>query len=57
MIGRSVLVIAHRLSTIKNANEVCVIENGTITEKGTHDTLIQNNSSYAKLVARQLFNP
>ena len=46
--GRTVLVIAHRLSTIKNADEIIVIEEGKIAERGTHETLLDLNGVYAK---------
>jgi ABC-type bacteriocin/lantibiotic exporter with double-glycine peptidase domain len=43
------IVIAHRLSTIKNADRIIVLENGEISEIGTHDDLIQNKGMYEKL--------
>ncbi|MBR2439908.1 MAG: ABC transporter ATP-binding protein [Lentisphaeria bacterium] len=46
--GRTVLVIAHRLSTIKNADEIIMIEDGKIAERGTHDSLVAQNGVYAK---------
>ena len=46
--GRTVLVIAHRLSTIRNADEIIVIEDGKIAERGTHDSLLKQNGVYAK---------
>ena len=46
--GRTVLVIAHRLSTIKNADEIIMIEEGKIAERGTHDSLLAQNGVYAK---------
>jgi len=55
MVGRTSFVIAHRLSTIKNANNIFVIENGEIIEKGNHDELIQLNGKYSNLVNLQGF--
>jgi ABC-type multidrug transport system fused ATPase/permease subunit len=55
MINRTVLVIAHRLSTVRNADLVIVIDQGTIVEQGTHDSLIaKEDGIYKKLVLRQL---
>lgn len=47
--GRTTLVVAHRLSTIRGADEIAVITDGSITEKGTHEELIKNNGTYKKL--------
>jgi len=46
---RTVLVIAHRLSTVKNADNIVVLEEGEIIEKGTHNALIQENGLYSYL--------
>jgi ATP-binding cassette subfamily B protein len=51
--GRTVLVIAHRLSTIRNADEIIVLTNRGIVEKGTHDELMSNNKLYTKLYKGQ----
>ncbi len=40
--GRTTITIAHRLSTIKNADRICVLQNGRVAEEGTHDSLLQN---------------
>ncbi|MFK8011669.1 MAG: lipid A export permease/ATP-binding protein MsbA [Marinicellaceae bacterium] len=49
MIGRTTLVIAHRLSTIEKADNVVVLNNGQISEEGSHQQLITQNGIYAKL--------
>lgn len=46
---RTTVAIAHRLSTIKNADEICVINEGEIVERGTHDELIARDGYYKKL--------
>ena len=51
--GRTTVVVAHRLSTIKNADEIAVIEDGVITEQGTHTQLLAKNGTYAKLYQQQ----
>lgn len=53
MKNRTSFVIAHRLSTIKNANRILVLNNGTITESGTHNELMALNATYKKLVDMQ----
>ena len=52
-VGRTVLVIAHRLSTIKNANEIVVLTDQGIKEKGNHDELIAKDGLYTKLYNAQ----
>ena len=55
MQGRTSFVIAHRLSTIKNADQILVLEDGKIIEKGTHsDLLEQENGLYHKLIQLQM---
>ncbi len=49
MANRTSIVIAHRLSTIQNADEIVVINEGQIVEKGTHDMLLKNKGHYYKL--------
>ena len=46
---RTSLVVAHRLSTIKNADEIIVLTNNGIAEKGSHDELINHGGVYSKL--------
>ena len=48
-VGRTTLVIAHRLSTVKNADEIIVIDEHGIRERGAHDALIAQNGVYATL--------
>ena len=51
--GRTTLVVAHRLSTIRNADEIAVVMDGQVTERGTHDELIALNGTYKNLYALQ----
>lgn len=52
--GKTVLVIAHRLSTVKNADQILVLDRGTIVERGTHDELTTARGMYYHLVKNQL---
>ena len=47
--GRTTIIVAHRLSTVKNADEIAVIEDGQVLEKGTHKQLIERNGVYKSL--------
>lgn len=49
MKSRTTIAIAHRLSTIKNADEICVLYEGEIVERGTHEQLIEKNGYYKRL--------
>lgn len=55
MKGRTTLVIAHRLSTIRNADLICVLHEGRIVERGTHDELLALGGYYSHLVDMQKF--
>lgn len=52
--GRTTIVVAHRLSTVKGADEIAVIEEGRVTEKGTHKELLDLGKTYAGLYNSQL---
>jgi len=49
IVGRTTIVIAHRLSTIKNADQILVVGNGGIVERGTHGELLEGQGRYAAL--------
>lgn len=47
--GRTSICIAHRLSTVLDADEILVLENGKISDRGSHDELLSKGGLYAKL--------
>lgn len=49
MKGRTTFIIAHRISSLKHADEILVLEHGRIVERGTHETLINNNGPYQRI--------
>jgi ABC-type multidrug transport system fused ATPase/permease subunit len=53
MQGRTTFVIAHRLSTIRRADQILVVEQGRIVERGTHESLYQRRARYYELYTRQ----
>jgi ATP-binding cassette, subfamily B, bacterial MsbA len=56
MRGRTVFVIAHRLSTVRRADRIVVIDNGTISDIGAHDALMQKFGTYRRLYELQFVN-
>ena len=54
MRGRTTFVIAHRLSTIRRADQILVMEQGRILERGTHEELYEARGRYYELYTRQL---
>ncbi len=51
--GRTTIVVAHRLSTVRRADEIAVIEDGKVTEKGSHQELLEKGGTYASLYKLQ----
>ncbi|MEU6718307.1 ABC transporter ATP-binding protein [Nonomuraea sp. NPDC046802] len=47
---RAVLVVAHRMATVRDADEIVVLEGGTVVERGSHETLLNNGGTYHRLV-------
>jgi ATP-binding cassette, subfamily B, bacterial len=55
--GRTSIVIAHRLSTILKADQILVVQDGTIVQRGTRETLMNQKGIYADLYQRQFSTP
>jgi len=55
MKNRTSIIIAHRLSTVQHADEICVLHEGVIVERGKHDYLLKTNGYYKKLHDLQMF--
>jgi ABC-type multidrug transport system fused ATPase/permease subunit len=55
-VNKTVIIISHRLSTIKNADQILVLNNGLISELGSHDQLVKQNGLYHNLYTQQSIN-
>jgi len=53
MKGRTTLLIAHRISTLRDADQIVVLDEGRIAERGTHQQLVERGGFYADLSRRQ----
>ncbi len=51
---KTLIIISHRISTVQNANEIIVLDDGHIIERGTHESLLKNNGLYNYLYEKQL---
>lgn len=54
MVGRTTVIVAHRLSTVKRADQIVLVEKGSLVDKGKHEELLQRCAKYEELVRRQL---
>lgn len=53
-VGKTVLIVAHRLSTVKNADNIIVLNDGQVSEQGSHEELVSQRGYYYKLIKNQL---
>jgi len=54
MRSRTTIIVSHRISTVRNADQILVLDDGEIVERGTHDQLVARNGVYAELYRKQL---
>ena len=54
MNGRTTLLVAHRTSTLRTADEILMLQDGEITEKGSHSELVEKGGAYSELYREQL---
>ena len=54
MRSRTTILVSHRISTVRNADQILVLDDGQIVERGTHDQLVGHNGIYAQLYRKQL---
>jgi ATP-binding cassette subfamily B protein len=54
MRSRTTIIVSHRVSTVRNADQILVLDDGAIAERGTHDQLVARNGIYAELYRKQL---
>jgi ATP-binding cassette subfamily B protein len=52
--GRTMILVSHRISTVKNADQIIVLKNGSIVERGSHKELMGLQGAYADLYRKQL---
>jgi ATP-binding cassette subfamily B protein len=55
--GRTVIAIAHRLSTVRGADQIVVLDEGRVVERGSHDELLERGGRYAALLAGGTLEP
>jgi ATP-binding cassette subfamily B protein len=54
MRSRTTIIVSHRVSTVRHADQILVLEDGEVVERGTHDQLVARDGVYAELYSKQL---